>query len=276
MNDKKVYKDGVFDISNDEYHNSNGFSRSQLMLFDKSPHHFWYNYISGFAVKKESTPDMVIGSAFHTALLEPELYDSEFAIMPSLDRRTTKGKEEYALFCESVSNKTVLTHEQDITIRNMANLVKEHEIVTTLLDESVFEKSIFWTDKETGLQFKCRPDIWSEKMIVDVKTTQDSSINRFMSSAYTYGYYLQAGMAYEACKTIGKTFEMFVILAIEKKEPYVPSVFIMNDEALQFGIDQFQSYKKKLKECLDSNKWPGYQVTELGIPKYASIEGAEQ
>src|SRR6185503_5376214 len=211
---KKKYSDGVHDITNNDYHGSEGISRSQLMLLDKSPYHFWYHHLSGLAVKKEATPSMVIGSAFHTMLLEPELFDKEFVVMPSIDRRTTKGKEEYSLFCETVGDKTALTLEQYSTIKNMAKLVSQHEIVTTLLDESVFEKSIYWTDKETGLQFKCRPDIWSEKMVVDVKTTQDAAPGRFMSSAFKFGYYLQAGMVYEACQSIGKPFEMFVILAI--------------------------------------------------------------
>lgn len=272
---KMNYKDGMHDITNNEYHRSNGISRSQLMLLDKSPYHFWYEHLSGLAPKKEATPAMIIGSAFHTAFLEPHLYNKEYAVMPVMDRRTTKGKEEYSLFQETVGTKTLLTFEQDMTIRNMARLVNQHEIVSTLLDDSVFEKSIYWTDKETGLQFKCRPDIWSDKMIVDLKTTDDASPGRFMSSAYKYAYYLQAGMFYEACQSLGKPFDMFVILAIEKKEPYVPSVFIMDGDALQFGIDQFQTYKKKLKECFDSNKWPGYPVKELGIPKYAIINEEE-
>lgn len=269
---KIKYKDGVYDITNDDYHNSAAISRSQLLRLDKSPYHFWYHCLSGLAPKKEATPAMIIGSAFHTILLEPHIFDKEYAILPSIDRRTNKGKEVYAQFCEFAGDKIVLTQEQHMMIANMARLVSKHEIVTTLLDESVFEKSIYWTDKETGLQFKCRPDIWSDKMVVDVKTTKDSSPHRFMSSAYENGYYLQAAMCYEACQSIGKPFEMFIILAVEKEEPYVPSVFIMDGDALQFGIDQFQVYKKKLKECLETNKWAGYPVQELGIPRYAVIE----
>jgi hypothetical protein len=69
---------------------------------------------------------------------------------------------------------------------------------------------------------------------------------------------------------------MFVVLAIEKKEPYAPSVFMMNEEALQFGIDQFNAYKKKLAQCLEKNEWPGYPVQELSMPKYAQINSEEE
>lgn len=272
----KVYEDGVYDITNEQYHASAGISRSKLMLLDKSPYHFWYETFSGLAEKQESTAAMSIGSAFHTLLLEPSKFDDEFAVSPKLDRRTAQGKEAWKAFSDMSEGKIILTDDQYIKVRKMVELVSQHEIVTTLLDESVFEQSIYWTDKETGLQFKTRPDIWSSKMVVDLKTTNDASPYNFSRSALNYGYYLQAGMAFEACKAIGRPFEMFVILACEKEAPHVPAVFIMKDEALQFGLDQFISYKNRLKECLDSNKWPGYPVQELAVPKYAIINSEEE
>lgn len=268
---KTTYKDGVYDITNEQYHASEGISRSKLMLLDKSPYHFWYETLSGLSEKQESTPAMNIGSAFHTMLLEPAKFQIEFAIAPKVDRRTKLGKEEWELFNENSKGKIILTDDQFSKVSKMVELVSKHEIVTTLLDEAVYEQSIFWTDAETGLQFKTRPDIWSSKMVVDLKTTADASLYSFARSALNYGYYLQAGMAYEACKAIGKPFEMFVILACEKEAPHVPAVYIMKDEALQFGIDQFTNYKKRLKECFDSNKWEGYLVQELSVPKYATI-----
>lgn len=265
----KTFTDGIHSISNEEYHASNGISRSQLMLLDKSPYHFWYEVMSGEAEKRQPTPAMNIGSAFHTRLLEPELFDKEYAVMPAVDRRTKQGKEDYQAFVDESEHKIVLTLDQFAKVNQMAKLVKRHEIVTTLLDEAVFEQSIFWTDPETGLQFKTRPDIWSSKMIVDVKTTADASEYQMKRAALDYGYYLQAGMAYEACKAIGQPFDMFVIMACEKTEPYVPAVFMMNDDALQFGIDQFMKYKIELAECINKNKWPGYPVQELTVPQYA-------
>jgi len=106
-------------------------------------------------------------------------------------------------------------------------------------------------------------------MIVDLKTTANSSPHSFQRSALDYGYFLQAGMSFEACKSIGKPFDMFVILACEKEDPYVPMAYMMDDEALQFGIDQFSKLKNKLKKCIDNDDWPAYDIRELTVPKYA-------
>jgi hypothetical protein len=232
--------------------------------------------MSGLAKKQEATPAMNIGSAFHTMLLEPSKFHREFAIAPQLDRRTKAGKEEWERFSAASEGKIILSDDQFAKVSKMVELISQHEIVMTLLDEAAFERSIFWTDKETGLQFKARPDIWSSKMVVDLKTTNDASAHSFMRSALSYGYYLQAGMAFEACKAIGEPFEMFVILACEKEAPHVPAIYIMKDEALQFGIDQFTAYKHKLKSCLDSNKWEGYLVQELTVPSWATTIDKEQ
>jgi exodeoxyribonuclease VIII len=174
------------------------------------------------------------------------------------------------------SHKIVLTQEQYDTVYTMSYHVKQHEIIDTLIGEALFERSIFWTDKETGLQFKVRPDIWSNKMVVDLKTSKDAAPGLFINSAYRYGYYLQCGMFFEACEAIGRPIDMFVNLVIEKEEPYVPAVFIMNEKAIEFGREQFNVYKRKIKECMDSDKWPGYTVQEISIPGYAKINDEEE
>lgn len=290
----KVYQDGVYQITNEQYHAAKGISRSQLMLLDKSPYHFWYEVLSGLADKRESTPAMKIGSAFHTLLLEPHLFFDEFCLRPELEEmppavlKKDVGAEQYEQiksarkavadsnkiimddFEEQRANKILLADDQHEKVMLMVEQVSKHEIVKTLLDKAKFEQSIFWTDTDTGIQFKARPDIWSQKMVVDLKTTNDATPWKLQRSALEYGYYLQAGMAYEACKQLGTPFEMFVILAVEKEKPHVPAVFMMDDDALQFGIDQFQKYKEMLATCMSQNKWDPYPVQELSVPTYAT------
>jgi len=275
MQDKKSYKDGIYNITIAEYHNASAFSRTQLMTFDKSPYHFWYEHLSGLAIKKEPTEAMVIGSAIHTLLLEPELFEQQYAVLPKIDRRTTKGKEAYALFTIEYADKIILSHDQYALISAIKENVMKHDIMHTLLSDVQFEQSIFWTDEETGLQFKVRPDIWSNKMILDLKTAEDVTPNLFKSSAYKNGYYLQAGMMWEACRVLHKPFEVFGLLAIEKKEPHVPMLFLMKDNAIEFGWELFQNHKKRLKKCIEINKWPAYPVVELDVPAYATINDEE-
>lgn len=268
---KTKYEDGIYSISNDEYHSSTAYSRSQLLTLAKTPYHFWYEHLSGRATPKEETEALIVGSALHTLILEPHLFEHSFAVLPKLDRRTKEGKKDYELFITENPNQKILTQEQFDKINSIKSHIMEHDVVPILLKDSVYEQSLFWTDKDTGLQFKARPDIWSKNMIMDLKSTDDSSLLRFKASAYKYGYYLQAAMLYEACMALDKPFKLFVILAIEKKEPYVPSVFIIKGEALDFGLEQFDFYKKQLYHCLKSNRWSAFSIHELDVPSYATI-----
>jgi PDDEXK-like domain of unknown function (DUF3799) len=295
-----TYKDGVYDITNEQYHASAGISRSRLMLLDKSPYHYWYEVLSGEAEPRKATPAMNMGNAFHTLLLEPKLFDREYIVKPKIEKLPPEvrlkdvGKEIFEQakvarkevqdrntilleeFESQASGKIQLSESEFEETLRWVNSTKKHDLVNTLLDDGVFEQSIFWTDKETGLQFKARPDIWTNKMVVDVKTAADAATHKFKRSAIEDGYYLQAAMIYEACQSVGRPFEVFTHLVIEKKAPHVPKIFLMNDTALQYGIDQFNTYKKKLKFCFDSNKWDGYPVQELSVPKYASITTEEE
>jgi hypothetical protein len=82
-------------LSNEEYHNSAGISKSGLSLLRKTPAHYATRYING--AQEPATKAMVIGSAFHCFTLEPFIYDELFAVAPNVDRRTKAGKEKWEI-----------------------------------------------------------------------------------------------------------------------------------------------------------------------------------
>ena len=269
---KKQFEDGVFDISSDEYHQSSGVSRSALMLLKRSPYHFWYEYKSGLAEKKEATDAMNLGSAFHTLVLEPHKFNDEFIIRPSIDRRTTKGKEEYAEFEVSAGMRIILTNEQYNKAEQMANALIKNSTISNLLDGALFEQSIFWTDEDTGLQFKARPDIWQPAIVSDLKSTADAEYRAFQYSSSKHGYFLQAGMMYEAMLSINKPFEAYVIIASEKEPPYAPAIYPMSEKAIEFGREMFGVYKRHLKQCITNDEWPSYPMREIEPSPYAYLD----
>jgi hypothetical protein len=65
-------------------------SYSALKAFAKSPNHY-LQYVNREFVE---TPAMVLGSALHCAVLEPNEYGKRYTIAPKFDRRTKAGKEQ--------------------------------------------------------------------------------------------------------------------------------------------------------------------------------------
>ena len=113
-------KSGIVIETNAEYHGYRGaISKSRLANMAVCPAYFKW------CEDNPSAPsdDMVLGSAFHKIVLEPETFDDEFVVMPNFDRRTKDGKMQYALFVEQSNGKTVITQEQYETICGMRDSI---------------------------------------------------------------------------------------------------------------------------------------------------------
>jgi hypothetical protein len=261
---------GIYDISNEEYHASDGISRSGIMLFKKSPLHFWDKYIREDREQSEQTEALVFGNALHTYILEPNEFFNRFAIYPQIDKRTKEGKEKWEEFFQQNLKKEFITQELYDQIASMSYVVRKHPFANDLITKAQYEKSIYWNDPDTGILCKCRPDILHGNMICDLKTTKDASEWAFRNSIYQYGYHIQAAMLQDGIKTVlNKTIEDFLFIAIEKTRPYATAVYILDKEALDMGREDYKRALVKYSECLKTNIWSGYERKYISLPNYA-------
>jgi len=271
---KPIYFDGVHDISNENYHASGGVSRSALMEFKRSPYHYQQKYLMDNE-PKPATPAMNLGNLIHTLTLEPSLFDDEFVIMPKLDRRTNAGKHAYNVFQGTLCGRIAVSEDDYQKAQAIAEAVRRHPLAADLLDGILVEQSIYFTHKATGIQAKARPDGWSGSIVIDLKTTADASFRAFQSSAFKFGYYLQAGMLHHALFSLDINMERFVFIAVEKERPYAVGIYVLDDEALDYGVTQFNELMANYKICLDRNDWPGYSLQTLTLPNYANYDVIE-
>lgn len=271
--EKEQFKPGVYDISNDRYHASEGLSRTALWTFKQLPQKYWYHYLSGEYITPADTEAHLLGHMLHTLLLEPDQFDARYFMMPKVNRTTKQGKASYETALHEANGRQLFNTEQWDLLQGMYDTLQDQKIVRDVLTGDVaFETSIFWEDQETGLLCKARPDIWNSPICADLKTTEDASYRAFQYSAMKYGYFLQAGMIYEALKSIGWTFEKFLFICAEKKKPHPVGLYLLDDEALQFGIDLFHQLLRRFAECKHKNEWPDYGIQMLMIPRYATME----
>ena len=92
-------------MTNKEYRQDPGISRSDLFEMRKSPLHFQYQMTH----PKEDTPALLFGRALHKMILEPGDFESEFAVCPTVNRRTKAGQEQYAAFMAEGTRCTMWT-----------------------------------------------------------------------------------------------------------------------------------------------------------------------
>lgn len=259
-------------MTNKEYHQAEGISKSDLDLIHKSPLHF----ITAKAQPEKQTEALLFGSALHKYILEREDYNSEFTTAPICDRRTKEGKTIYAEFLEQSVGKNIVTQEQQDKIIGMNEAVFKHPLASKLLTDGLAEQSYFWENKDSGILCKCRPDYIKGNYCIDLKTTQSAKPDDFMKSAYNYRYYVQAYWYLKGLKAVGLEVENFIFVAVEKEPPYAICVYVASEEFLKLGEIEAEADLAVYKKCLETGNWHGYdetpEVHSLELPNWARKE----
>ena len=267
---------GLHNISNEEYHSSPGLSRSALMQFKKSPYHYWHSYLKPDKTRQTPSEAMVLGELVHTLVLEPLSFQDRYIMTEHIDRRTKAGKEHYASVLENAKEKGVTVINSDLYARayEMRQSLQNNPEINSVLSkqELNIEKSIYFKDERADVLCKARPDGFNCNFALDLKTSRDASYNAFQRQAVSSGYYLQAGMIKIALKSIGCDIDNFIFIVVENREPYATATYIMHQEALEYGMNQFYELVANYKLCSEMNRWPGYAAKELTVPRFAMYD----
>lgn len=266
-------------ISNSEYRAREGISSSELKKIMKSPMHYkhWKDN-----PENTDTPDLLFGRAAHKYILETYDFYNEFAVAPNCDRRTKEGKAEWSLFCDQNEGKDIITQEQFEKIEEMRKVMLATPFVSKLINGE-HEISYFWTDEDTDLKCKCRPDSINHKLkiVVDYKTCDNAETQRFMKQSIDLGYDLQASYYLDGVKANTGNDYIFVFIAQEKKPPYAVNILQADDIFIRSGREVYKSMLQTYKDCSESGVWYGYmgaesQINSLGVPKWIeNMLGAE-
>ena len=244
-------------------------------LISKSPLHAKYMRDGD----REDTPALSFGRAFHSAVLEPDVFKQEYAVAPKVDRRTKVGKADWLAFQEANSDKEILSDSDYQLIATMAYSVINSHAQDYLTDGDA-EVTIIWEDKVTGLLCKMRSDYvhWNNNIIVDLKTTQDASPSGFSRSMFTYRYHQQAAFYMAGYKAQTGCSCLFTFIPVEKASPYALAVYEAGDLTIEAGVNAYKSALLTYKQCVDSGLWPAYQtaIELLDIPEWAlKVEGVQ-
>lgn len=256
---------GLVEMTNDAYHAAQGESKSRLDTVDKAPAFYWDQYEAPDREPRVETPAMVAGSAIHSAILEPDLFVSEHAVAPDVDRRTKGGKEEYSDFLRTVGSRTILTATQyEIAIASR-DAVYKHPVASKLMRGGMSEQTYFAIDEDTGALIKCRVDylLRHSAMVIDVKSTEDASDDAFERSIVNYRYYVQDPWYRHVIESAGEEpIKTWLFMAIEKTRPFAINFFHLDDDARAHGMRTARRNLGTILRCRESGNWPDYSTME--------------
>ncbi len=253
------------ELPNDKYHRMKGVSNSMLGKVARSPAH----YQASLDKPSASTRDMEIGTAIHTAVLEPERFAAEY-IDTGCRLRT---HEDYKAYAAVHGGDICLTIDEYRHVKGMANSMHADRYIARLLrhKDAQTEVSVFATDPVTGLDVRCRFDliIPSYGIAADVKKTQDVRPWAWDKAMHTYGYHRQVAYYSDVWEwATGEKLAAMPLLAVEEDAPHACRAKIVGDESLELGRQQYRKLLNAYADCLHRDKWPGYEYWDADDQGY--------
>lgn len=214
-------------------------------------------------VTREPTRDMVWGTAFHLAVLEPAKFETGVAMNPH-DGRTKAGKEFVA---EHAGKIVVSTGDYNDIVRARDTLLR-NPTIRALVGHGLTEATGIWNDPDTGLLCRCRPDHYVPDlaMMVDLKTTTNAGPDAFARTAEQFAYDVQASMYSEGWAIAGGgEVENFIFVAVEREQPYAHAIYELNEPERARGRAIMRKALARYAECKAAGEWPGYPSGVSGL-----------
>jgi exodeoxyribonuclease VIII len=166
-----------------------------------------------------------------------------------------------------------LTQDQFNTIAKMAENTRKNPNFAEL--DGIIEGTCWWTDQETELPLKCRPDILTNKgIMVDLKSTSDARSWAFSKSIHEYMYHLSAAMYLDGVRANGIEANEFHLIAVENKYPYAVAWYRLDAASLDKGYELYKKALWKIKEGL-MDESPAYysdEIQDISLPSYGWTE----
>lgn len=242
-------------LSNNEYHQSEGISKSGLDLVARSPAHY------RFSAKREPTSAMSLGSATHAAILEPAMYAEQYVILRDApDRRSSVYKEAV----KQRGSEYVLLGKEADQIAGMQEAVRSNPHAMALLSAGHAEQSLFTRDPVTGVIVRARYDwLTAAGQPVDLKTTQDASDEAFGKSIMNYRYHVQDVLYCDVWEwAFGEQPPQMLFLAVESDMPHCTAIHRIPHDFRQYARKLYRADLNRYADCLESGEWPGLPQEE--------------
>jgi exodeoxyribonuclease VIII len=273
-------------ISSADYHTLPYCSNSRLTLLKRSPAHL----LADLTSPPEQTPAMKLGTAIHSAVLEPHDFARRYTVAFQCDalkkdrtRCTNSGthrvRGEWRCGVHPADGERdvleVLTAADFAVCEGVAAAVRRHPRIGKLLaGDGENELTVVWDDPATGVRCKARIDRLKRGfggILVDLKSTTDARADAFERKAFEMGYYRQAGFYQDALRAHGIETGHMVIVAVEKEPPFAVAGYRLAESAADAGREELRGLLARYAECQERGEWPGYttDITELSLPAYA-------
>lgn len=219
---------------------------------------------------KASWEVLNFGTQFHTALLEPHLFEPK---IKDYNLRTKDGREQFAH--DKLNNVQLLKEDELESIMAMVEEVRTHTKLCELLDhpDAQVEIPLLFRDPRTNTLMKSQIDLYTKdsdgnNWLIDLKTTR--SVAGFSRDFFRMNYDLQISGYRRALVQNDSPVDVCAILAVEKEPPYAAQLFIADEEILWIGGEKVDEALDQYLEAQKSGDHRPPLIQHLTAPAWLS------
>lgn len=271
------------DLTNNEYHASEGYSSSNLKkLVELTPAKYKFDQQNS---ERKSNKIYDTGSAVHSRVLEPENFERDFAISPVFNLQTKAGRNFRDAFHQQNADKIIIDEIQNEQALAMAEAILKNPLASALLDGALVEQSIYFDIYETTsnqkITLKVRPDAVSLNTpdVIDIKTCSSATYEAVQKSIINFKYHLSAALYLDGVnrcvdlleQTNCTLYQNFVFIFVENEPPYQTAIYNLDQELLNIGDALCNRAIYNLGLGL-VNDWPTYpmQIRTVSAPPWSN------
>jgi len=256
---------------------------SSIKQFVYTPAHVYQELTDPSA----ETDAMRFGTATHTAILEPRLFDELYVrgAAGNLNRKGPKDENEQIKFDNP--GKELVRDKDWPKLQRMRDAVWAHPRAREILSsQGLTELSYLWEDIDTGLVCKARLDYLGNSddgwpIALDLKSfgnfggrLTEHAIERVI---FEFQYHVQGAHYLDGLNALATSKRRFILLLVEKTAPFGVRMVEIDFAALELGRRQIARWMKRLKQCQDTGEWPGWSTgfDAIGVPAWAYSQEEE-
>ena len=252
-----------------EYRALDAVNYSTLKHIRKSPKHYKHALDN-----PDTSTNYSMLRAIHALVLEPFTFDEAFVVW---DGRRDKRNKDYAAFLEANAGKDVLTPDELAKATAISESYRASPFVERLLAHpgTQYEVPMVWTDHESQLNCKGKPDIVCVRdegdglvtlVVADLKTFFTTEARQIVRQAHQFGWLLQLALYTRGAMEHFGLLERFQAgqvgiewwtIICEEDAPHDCSAFAWTQAEQGRAQAQLSVMLQTLQVCRETDYWPG-------------------
>jgi len=254
----------IVELVDEQYHAHDAISKSKLCEFFEDSELYWHRHVCKDIPKRKSSAAMDVGTVVHACILEGKSVDDVAVEIPQ-ECLTSSGSinsrgSNWQQWISTIGERIPMKRHEITALQNAVAVVMRRPLIGKIcLDCNQFEKSVFWTDSETGLEMRLKFDALqvgeTKAHCYDIKKVAGISKRAFKLQVRKFAYWIQHSQYIEGIeKLLGKPVT-FSWIAVEVEPPYRVREFFLPEEYSALARNKWRRLVNAFAEASVTNNW---------------------